>query len=66
MVSLVTILAVLGISNAASYFFIPASIALSVKYLVNLREGGFLYSDYITPPFSPRSQFHIFAVKNPR
>lgn len=67
MVSFIGIAALMAIvSGSVGYFTFPMGLSMGLKSAVNLAKNGPVFPVYMNPPFPAHSQFHLFAVTNPR
>lgn len=67
MVSFLTILGALALAGGSvGYFMFPLGLNMGIKSFINLKENGMVYPIFMKPPFGGRSEFRLFAIRNPR
>lgn len=67
MINLLTLLGTLAIAgNGIGYFTVPGAVRLGIGQLLNLKENGMVFPQYVKPPFAGKSEFYIYAIKNPK
>lgn len=64
------LLAILGALTAAGAgvgtFIYPVGLKFGLESMINLKQSGFVYPLYMSPPVRLKSSYYIYEVQNPR